>query len=110
MGLMQLMPATAKGLGVNPYVPESNVQGGIHLDKQFSTYWSKAPNADEKRDLTFASYNAGPAHILRAQKLAGGALTWLLISAKLPSVTGQSNAKQTCDYIQHIHNFYEQIK
>lgn len=34
IGLAQLMPATARELGVNPWVPEENLQGGAKFLKQ----------------------------------------------------------------------------
>lgn len=53
IGYMQLMPSTAKNMGVDPYDPHSNIYGGSKylrsLIDQFLTW-----------DLALASYNAGP--------------------------------------------------
>jgi hypothetical protein len=60
LGLMQLMPGTARDMGViNVMSPEENIQGGVRY-----LAWLLEQNHDDTR-LATAAYNAGPGAVKR---------------------------------------------
>ena len=65
IGVMQLMPKTAKEIGVDPYNPQENIRGGVgYLKKMYDKY--------QDPQLTVMAYNAGPGRVDRALKSAKG--------------------------------------
>ena len=60
IGIMQLEPGTAADLGVNPYDPIQNVQGGTdYLRRLYDQFGGDLNN-------TLAAYNWGPGNVERA--------------------------------------------
>ncbi len=85
MGLMQLMPQTAKGLGVvDAFDPEQNIEGGVKYLKSMLNRFNNDPK------LALAAYNAGPAAV---QKYGD-----------IPPY------KETQNYVKNILASYEAIK
>jgi soluble lytic murein transglycosylase-like protein len=81
MGLMQLMPSTARQLNVkNPFDPEQNVDAGVrHLKQLLESY-----GGDIK--LTLAAYNAGAGAVARS--------------------SGVPRYAETQNYVRRITNLY----
>ena len=81
MGLMQLMPGTARSLNVtNPFDPAQNVDAGVrHLKKLLESYGGNVP-------LSLAAYNAGSAAVARS--------------------AGVPHFAETRNYVRRITNLY----
>src|SRR5271156_2488584 len=82
MGLMQLMPSTARSLNVaNPFDPAQNVDAGVrHLRKLLDSYGGNV-------SLSLAAYNAGSGAVARS--------------------AGVPHFRETQDYVRRITNLYK---
>ena len=72
MGLLQIMPLTARDLGISdPYDVEENVDGAVrYLQWLDDTYWGEMiPDSLERQKFILASYNTGAGHVMDAQRL-----------------------------------------
>jgi soluble lytic murein transglycosylase-like protein len=79
IGLMQLMPATAAALGVDPWNPLENLRGGVtYLASMLRAY-------GEDLRLALIAYNAGPQHADRVR--AGRAVAYRETRRYLEAIT-----------------------
>jgi len=71
-GLMQVMPSTAKSLGVENFKqPKQNIEAGILLLNWLnSQFLESIPDSTERIKFVLASYNIGLGHVKDAQRLA----------------------------------------
>ena len=71
MGLMQLMPSTARQYGAaNPYDPEQSVRASAKLIASLLVHYANVPDISERINFMLAAYNAGPGHVDDARRLA----------------------------------------
>ena len=111
-GLMQIMPGTWEGiapkLGVtSPWVVKDNIQAGIYYDARMWAIWKAPRPLEERIAFTLASYNAGPGHIIKAQRMVGEGKTyeWAPVAAQLHRVTGRL-AEETRGYVVQIQRLH----
>lgn len=69
-GLAQLMPDTAKELGISdPFDSESSIEGASRYLRNLYDLYTESPHSERIR-IALASYNGGRGHIQDAQKIA----------------------------------------
>ena len=130
MGLMQLMPNTARSVGVSQqdvFHPESNIRGAVRLINQLNQHYSFIRSESERINFILAAYNAGPGHVDDARALArkhgkdpdrwlGNVDGYVLRMAdpryyNLPEVQhGYFRGTETYDYVNSIRVRWEEYK
>jgi membrane-bound lytic murein transglycosylase MltF len=110
IGVMQVMPATGKALGVGDItLLEPNIHAGAkYLDEIMTRYFQDTRFSDVDRPLfAFASYNAGPARIAKMRKEARerglDADKWF---DNVELVVAQRIGLQTTTYVRNIFKYY----
>lgn len=72
-GLMQIMPETARHLGLaesEVYEPEQNIYAAVRYINELNSHFTDIRNPEERRFFILASYNGGFFHIRDAMALA----------------------------------------
>lgn len=123
-GLMQLMPRTAKSLGVtNIHDPAENVDAGVRHLKDMHRLFAKAEEPD-RTYLALAAYNAGRGHLLDAIALARDMelepYKWSSLEKTLPLLEmeeyhqganyGYCRGSETVKYLRQILIYYDILK
>jgi len=72
-GLLQLMPSTARQMGVSRrdiFDAERNVAGAVKFLSQLSNHYAGVSQPDHRINFILAAYNAGPGHVDDARNVA----------------------------------------
>lgn len=128
-GIMQIMPRTGERLGLQPGDPmEDHIAAATRYLNKLDTFWVRAiPDREQRLRFVLASYNAGPGHIVDAQRLADrlglDPDRWehnveraVLLLAKpryylLPEMkNGYCNGRQVFHYVREVLNLRHQLK
>lgn len=114
MGLGQLMPATARELGLrvdtdreegSVWNPASNLDASArYLRQLYDRYAGMGVEADEAWKFAAGAYNAGMGNIQKAMdKLDNdSSLIWEQVAEVLPQVTGQAS-RETLRYVENLY-------
>jgi membrane-bound lytic murein transglycosylase F len=121
LGLFQIMPATARGLGIkDPTDPEQSIRGGLKYMQQLSDHYKDVPDAIERYRFALAAYNSGFGHVDDARRLARKArkeaTRWREVAPFLLKLADRKFAKKArfgycrgsepVDYVRHIDERY----
>lgn len=130
MGLMQLMPSTARSVGVGQgevFDPECNIRGAVRLITQLNRHYSDIYPENERINFILAAYNAGPGHVDDSRALAkkngkdpnrwlGNVDSYVLNMSK-PEYYNQPEVKhgyfrgsETYDYVNKIRTRWDEYK
>jgi membrane-bound lytic murein transglycosylase MltF len=112
IGIMQILPSTAADPNVNVANIErleNNIHAGVkYLRFIHDRYFAKEPMDEmNKMLLTFASYNAGPAKIIRlrneAQKTGLDSNVWF---RNVEIIAAKRIGRETVRYVSNIYKYY----
>ena len=70
VGIMQIMPATARELRVNAADPRQAIEGACRYLWKLDQRWNEIKPESERRKFILASYNVGYGHVEDARRLA----------------------------------------
>lgn len=127
-GLMQVMPATAKSLGITDLSdPEQSIRGGTDYLEDIYQRFEHIPDSLTRIKFTLAAYNCGYGHVKDAQRLAAhnnlDSTKWeenvdkMLLALSLPKnynkqfiKNGYVRGSEPVAYIEEIFDRYEHYK
>lgn len=116
LGLMQIMPGTAKWLeekapsaeselkGVSQMLlkPEANIHLGCYYDRMLFSRIKDVNDSNVRYKMMFAAYNAGPGNLNKARRKSSAPESWEEVNRHLPA--------ETRNYIPIIYDKYEIYK
>jgi len=120
-GLFQIMPATARGLGISDSTdPEQSIRGGLKYMQQLSDHYKDVSDPIERYRFALASYNSGFGHVDDARHLtkADGkdSTRWREVAAYLLRLAdhkyaararfGFCRGSEPVEYVRHIDERY----
>ena len=110
VGVMQVMPATGKELGVGDIKQtEANIHAGVkYMRFMVDRYYQDEPMDRLNKGLfTFASYNAGPARVRQLRKEAAkrglDPNVWL---GNVEQIASERIGRETVTYVANIYKYY----
>ncbi len=131
-GLMQLMPETAKELGVNdPFEAETSIAGATRYLRSLYDLYPESSHPNRIR-IALASYNGGRGHIKDAQKITShrddDPFQWWCLSTSLGLLTEKDKElhseiwesgipphgyfrgyKETREYVKRVMKYYDRL-
>ena len=114
IGVMQVMPATGKELGVGDIRQiEANIHAGVkYMDQLMSRYFKDAKFDEQNRALfAFAAYNAGPGRIQQMRMIAQDrGLDPDVWFNNVEIVTAEKVGIETTTYVRNIFKYYVSYK
>ncbi len=110
LGVMQVMPATGKELGVGDVRQlEPNIHAGVkYMRFMIDRYYAKEPMTRLDKGLfTFASYNAGPARVRQLRQEAGRrGLDPNVWFNNVEIIAAEKIGAETVTYVSNIYKYY----